>query len=125
MRLLLDTHALLWLMEGSSRLSSQARKLIVNAAEVYVSSASIWEIAIKAQLGKIQGDAEAVVNQLEAAGLRELHVTNRHAAAVGKLPFLHRDPFDRMLIAQAISEPMQFLTADRQLSAYSELVVTI
>jgi len=124
-RLLLDTHALLWLMEESPRLSQEGRSLILSASEVYVSSASIWEIAIKSRLGKIEEDAEVVVEQLEAAGLKELAVTNRHAAAAGKLPLLHRDPFDRLLIAQAMTEPMRLLTADAQLAVYSELVITI
>ena len=97
----------------------------MNASEVYVSSASIWEIAIKSRLGKIEEDAEVVMNQLEAAGLRELPVTNRHAVAVGRLPLLNGDPFDRLLIAQAISEPLHFLTANKHLAVYSELVVTI
>ena len=124
MRLLLDTHTLLWLMEDNPRLSPSAHSLILNASEVYVSSASIWEIAIKSRLGKIEEDPEIVVEQLEAAGLKELPVTNRHAVATARLPLLHRDPFDRLLIAQAMAELMQLLTADPQLAAYSDLVVT-
>ena len=125
MRLLLDTHVLLWLMQDDSRLNRQTRSLIASASEVYVSSASIWEIAIKAQLGKIKENAEVVAEMLEAAGLVELHVTHRHAVATGKLPLLHSDPFDRLLVAQAISETMRLLTADTQLAAYSELVVAV
>lgn len=125
MRLLLDTHALLWLMEGSPRLSSKTSALIQDAEAVYVSSASIWEIAIKWRIGKIKEDPEIVVEHLERAGLRELQVANRHAVAAGSLPLLHRDPFDRLLIAQAIVEPMRFVTADAQLKAYSELVIVI
>jgi PIN domain nuclease of toxin-antitoxin system len=125
MRLLLDTHILLWLMTGDANLDTRAKSLIVNASEVYVSSASIWEIAIKARLGRIEEDAEVIVDKLGEAGLRELHVNNKHAVASGKLPLLHRDPFDRMLVAQAMAEPMRLLTADVQLSAYSELVITI
>jgi PIN domain nuclease of toxin-antitoxin system len=124
-RLLLDTHVLLWLMEDNSRLTRQARSLIAEATEVYVSSASMWEIAIKSGIGKIEEGAETVAAKLEAAGLKELNVTHRHAIATGKLPRLHKDPFDRLLIAQAISELMRFVTADEQLSRYSELVVTI
>ena len=125
MRLLLDTHALLWLMEDDPRLSSKASALIQDAEAVYVSSASIWEIAIKWRIGKIEEDPEIVVEQLERAGLRELQVANRHAVAAGRLPLLHRDPFDRLLIAQAIVEPMRFLTADARLKAYSDLVIAI
>jgi len=92
---------------------------------VYVSSASVWEIAIKARIGKIEEDPEEVVERIEQAGLRELPVSARHAVAAGKLPLLHRDPFDRLLVAQAITEPMRLLTADAQLAAYSELIITI
>jgi PIN domain nuclease of toxin-antitoxin system len=124
-RLLLDTHVLLWLMEGNPRLSHEARALISDATEVYVSSASIWEIAIKAGMGKIKEDAQVVAAMLESAGLKELNVTHKHAIAICKLPRLHKDPFDRLLVAQAISELMRFMTADEMLAGYSELVVTI
>jgi PIN domain nuclease of toxin-antitoxin system len=124
-RLLLDTHVLLWLMEDNSRLTRQARRLIAGATEVYVSSASLWEIAIKSGIGKIEEDAQTIAAKLEAAGLKELNVTHRHAIATGKLPRLHKDPFDRLLVAQSISELMHFMTADERLSGYSELVVTI
>jgi PIN domain nuclease of toxin-antitoxin system len=125
MRLLLDTHVLLWLMAGSQRLKPKTRALIDSASEVYVSSVSIWEIAIKYRVGKIEEDPEEIVERLEEAGLRELPVLTRHAVAAGKLPLLHRDPFDRLLVAQAITEPLRLLTADPQLAAYSELIVTI
>jgi PIN domain nuclease of toxin-antitoxin system len=123
--LLLDTHVLLWLMEENPRLKRSTRSLIADASEVYVSSASLWEIAIKWRLGKIEEDPQTVLDQLDAAGLRELQVTNRHAVATGKLPLLHRDPFDRLLVAQAITEPMRLLTSDDQLLAYSELVIRV
>ena len=125
MRLLLDTHVLLWLMQGDSRLSPQARAFIDNAAEVYVSIASIWEISSKWRLGKIKEDPEELVATIGKAGLLELPVIARHAVATGKLPLLHSDPFDRILVAQAISETMRLLTADAQLAAYSELVVAV
>ena len=125
MRLLLDTHVLLWLMESSPRLNAEARRLIVTASDVYVSSVSILEIAVKFAIGKIEEDPEAVIGSLDAAGLRSLEVTHRHAATVAKLPLLHRDPFDRLLIAQAISEPLRLLSADAQLSVYSDLVIRI
>jgi PIN domain nuclease of toxin-antitoxin system len=124
-RLLLDTHVLLWLMEDSPRLSRQARALMQDAGEVYVSSASIWEIAIKWRIGKIQEDPGVVVDHLERSGLRDIQVTNRHAVAAGRLPLLHHDPFDRLLVAQAMSETMRLLTADAKLAVYSELVTVI
>lgn len=125
MRLLLDTHILLWLMSDSPRLSRQARATIVSATEVYVSAATIWEIAIKFRLGKLREDPETIVEKLEAAGLRELDVNYRHALATAQLPRLHGDPFDRILVAQAITEPLHLLTVDARLAAYSELVVAI
>jgi PIN domain nuclease of toxin-antitoxin system len=123
--LLLDTHVLLWVMEDDPRLTASAHSLIVNASEVVVSSASIWEIAIKWRLGKIEENPEVVAEQLPAAGLKELPVSNRHALATSRLPLLHRDPFDRLLVAQAISENMRLLTSDVHLAAYSELVTVI
>jgi PIN domain nuclease of toxin-antitoxin system len=125
MRLLLDTHILLWLMQDDSRLSQRAHGIIDNSAEVYVSVASIWEIAIKWRLGKIVESPEEVDAALEKAGLIELPVSKRHAVSTAKLPLLHRDPFDRLLVAQAISEHLQLLTADSQLAPYSGMVTVI
>ncbi len=122
MRLLLDTHILLWLMQDDSRLNLRARALIDAASEVYVSAASIWELAIKARIGKIEENPEEIVGMMETAGLLDLPVGMRHAVGSGRLPLLHRDPFDRLLVAQAIAETMRLLTADTQLQAYSELV---
>jgi PIN domain nuclease of toxin-antitoxin system len=125
MRLLLDTHVLLWLMNSDERLTAPARARIVGADAVYVSSATIWEIAIKWSIGKIEENPQVVAERLEQAGLNELNVTHRHALAASRLPLLHRDPFDRMLVAQAMTEPLHLLTADARLKAYSELVVTV
>jgi PIN domain nuclease of toxin-antitoxin system len=124
-RLLLDTQILLWSMSGDPKLNASARSLIANAAQTFVSSATIWEIAIKWKLGKIEFSPEIVAETLDAAGLEELHVTNRHAVATASLPLHHRDPFDRLLVAQAMVEGMRFLTSNPQLAAYSELVITI
>jgi PIN domain nuclease of toxin-antitoxin system len=89
---------------------------------VYVSAASIWEIAIKARLGKIEGDAQAFAAAIETSGFEELAVTAAHAAAVARLPLHHMDPFDRLLLAQAFSEPLRLVTADRALAAYGGAV---
>jgi PIN domain nuclease of toxin-antitoxin system len=123
LRLLLDTNVLLWLMTSSPRLSTRAVSLIRGAEAVYVSTASIWEIAIKWRIGKLEDDPQMVVNRLEDAGLHDLQITNRHAVTAGGLPLLHHDPFDRLLIAQAICEQMHLLTADARLAEYSELVI--
>lgn len=125
MRLLLDTHILLWLMQDDPRLSQRAHEIIDNATEVFVSAASMWEIAIKWRLGKIEEDPREVDAAIEKAGLIELPVGMRHAVVTAKLPMLHRDPFDRLLVAQAISENMQLATADAHLEAYSGLVLVL
>jgi PIN domain nuclease of toxin-antitoxin system len=122
MRLLLDTHVFLWCVKDDKRLTKAARAVLSGAAEIYVSSASIWEAAIKAKLGKLHVDVDALVAAIAESGFLELPVTAKHAAAVCKLPDVHSDPFDRLLIAQAISEPLRFLTADDVLRRYSDLV---
>jgi PIN domain nuclease of toxin-antitoxin system len=125
MRLLLDTHILLWLMQDDPRLSQRARGIIDNSEEVYISVASIWEVAIKWRLGKIAENPQEVDAAMEKAGLMELPISKRHAVSTAKLPLLHRDPFDRLLVAQAIAEHMQFVTADPKLAAYSGLVTVV
>jgi PIN domain nuclease of toxin-antitoxin system len=122
MRLLLDTHVFLWCLKDDRQLSKAARVTIATATEVYVSSASVWEAAIKKALGKLDVDIDDLVLAIAGSGFIELPITARHAAAVSGLPELHRDPFDRILIAQAVSEPLRFLTADSVLKKYSDLV---
>jgi PIN domain nuclease of toxin-antitoxin system len=125
MRLLLDTHVYLWWLEANSRLSNDARSMIVNASDVFVSSASIWEASIKVGIGKLDVDVRALMDEITKSGFTELPIMSRHAVEVLRLPDIHRDPFDRILIAQAISEPLRFLTMDATLSAYSDLVTII
>lgn len=122
MRVLLDTHVFLWAVGGSRRLGAPARRRIARAERAYVSAASLWEIAIKAGLGKLDADPEALADAIEASGFAELPVTARHAAAVAALPALHGDPFDRLLVAQARTEPLILLTADERVAAYGDLV---
>lgn len=125
MRLLLDTHVFLWAVAGSSLLKPAARRAIEAADQVYVSAASIWEITIKARLGKIEADPYELADAIEASGFIELAVRASHAAGVGRLPLHHNDPFDRLLVAQAVAEPLRLLTADVVLVQYSELVVLV
>jgi PIN domain nuclease of toxin-antitoxin system len=122
MRLLLDTHVFLWWIKGDSKLSKTAKNKITQADEVYVSSASIWEISIKIRLKKLDGEVEQIVEAILDSGFLELPITVRHAAATAKLSEIHRDPFDRMLIAQAVSEPLTLITADATLKPYSDLI---
>lgn len=122
MRLLLDTHILLWCLDDDPKLSAVAWSRMEAAEALYVSSASLWEAAIKYQLGRLSVAPERLAEAVTASGFVELPITFQHAVAVANLPALHRDPFDRILIAQAISEPLHFLTADAQLQPYSPLV---
>jgi PIN domain nuclease of toxin-antitoxin system len=125
MRLLIDTQIFIWSVIESTDLSEQARDIILEATDVFVSAASIWEIAIKARLGRLAGDPVGFVSAIEQSGFQELPISASHAAAVHDLPLHHRDPFDRLLIAQALSEPLRLLTADRILGQYSDLVLTV
>ena len=125
MKLLLDTHLVLWSMQDDSNLSNSARYWLEQAEKVYVSSATLWEIAIKVALGKLQVDCAKLENRLVEAGFLPLPITWTHAGQVRQLPHFHRDPFDRMLIAQAISEPLRLLTHDITLAQYSELVTLV
>lgn len=125
MRLLLDTHIFLWAVAGSPQLKPSTRKLIEAADEVYVSAASIWEIGIKAGLGKIEADPHELVAAIESSGFQELPVSAAHAAGVTRLAHHHNDPFDRLLIAQALTEPLKLVTADQMLVKYSDLVTLV
>lgn len=125
MRLLLDTQVYLWWVMDDRRLTKAARKLILEADKVYVSSASIWEASIKIGLGKLETDVDLLVSEIEASGFLELPVRAVHAALVRNLPDIHSDPFDRLLVAQAMSEPLRLVTSDGHLSKYTDLVTTV
>lgn len=119
MRVLLDTHILLWSQENSPRLSDAARQIITDrGTEVFVSSVSIWEVAIKAATGKLRADVRALIAAVPRSGFLFLPFTERHALRVSELPELHKDPFDRALVAQSQSEPLILLTRDQQLAQY-------
>jgi|ERR1035437_6100742 PIN domain nuclease of toxin-antitoxin system len=125
MRLLLDTQILYWFYYEPQNLQEATQQIMTEAEAVYVSSASIWEIAIKVRLGKMTANPRRIVQLLHAAGFAELPVFSRHTVIVADLPMYHGDPFDRLLIAQAISEPLNLLTADAQLKQYSNLVIQV
>ena len=122
MRLLLDTHALLWWLEGDRRMSKRARTLVGrDSNEVFVSAASAWEISTKSRLGKLPGAADvaadipgAVANQ----GFLPLAITLQHAQRAGQLTTQHRDPFDRMLAAQALIEGLPIVSNDEALDLF-------
>lgn len=128
MNLLLDTHVALWALIDSPRLSDKARELIgSDKAMVWVSAASVWEIAIKHSLqrGDMPVSGADALGYFRAAGYRLLSIEPEHAAAVEQLPTHHADPFDRLLIAQALHEPMRLLTHDRTVASYSDTVVLV
>lgn len=128
MKLLLDTHVALWAIADDPRLDATARKLILDPAnEVTVSAATVWEIAIKHSLNK--GDmplsgADAL-GYFRDAGYRLLPITPQHAVAVEDLPPINRDPFDRLIVAQALLEPLRLLTHDGTLARYSDTIILI
>jgi PIN domain nuclease of toxin-antitoxin system len=124
-RILLDTHVLLWAVTGDPMLGEPTARLLLDPQnQIHVSAASIWEVAIKHRKSPslMPLSPEVLIDACEESGLQWLDVSAYHARATAQLPPLHGDPFDRMLIAQAIQEPMRLLTRDRQLAAYSELV---
>jgi len=123
-RILLDTHLLLWAVADPRKLPPGARNRI-DAAEVYVSAVSIWEVSIKAALGKLSADPAELLAEIEPAGFILLPVSGEHAAAVARLPAVHTDPFDRMLVAQAKTEPLLLLTNDSILAGYGDCVELI
>lgn len=121
MKLLLDTHLLLWIVDQYERLSAQARRLIIDPDnEVWFSTASIWEVAIKYGRGRddFRADPRVLRRGLLDNRYQELPVTGEHAVAVAMLPPLHRDPFDRMLVAQSIVEGITLLTGDPLVAQY-------
>lgn len=128
MRLLLDTHIALWAITDSPKLPAQARELIASPEnEIYVSAASVWEIAIKHSLGRhtIPISGEEARRYFTEAGYLSLPITDQHAAAVETLPPIHADPFDRMLVAQALAEPLKLVTHDAMVARYSDNIVLI
>jgi PIN domain nuclease of toxin-antitoxin system len=125
MRLLIDTHILIWALEGSSQLSTKARDLLRDPMhEHWVSAASVWEIAIKSSLGKLT--LARPLRELEkgiiAAGFEVLNITIQHAAAITDIELKHNDPFDRLLLAQCEVETLRLVTADKTLAEYNGVI---
>jgi PIN domain nuclease of toxin-antitoxin system len=122
MKLLLDTHTFIWFIGKNPKISLEARNQIVNNPdELYFSVASLWEMAIKVSLGKLtlhEPYEKLFPHQLNSNGIQQLEVNVNHTTLVSKLPFHHNDPFDRMIIAQAITENMAIISADPAFDAY-------
>ena len=122
MNLLLDTHAVVWFLEGNDRLRSEARAAIESAERVYVSSATIWEMAVKAARGRLEAPPDLPERLLDL-GMLQLALEWEHARVAGGLPLHHRDPFDRILVAQAIVERLTIVTRDEAITRYPVAVV--
>lgn len=130
MRLLLDTHMAIWLAFGDEKLPARARSLIEQAASVHLSVVSLVEAAIKRSVSIGRPDrprlsAPDIAREIEDAGLDLLPLKPEHALALEHLPFHHRDPFDRLIVVQALYEPMRLLTADPMLARYSDTVILV
>ena len=117
MRILLDSHVVLWWLEDNQSLGSQCRELIADADEAYVSAVTPWELGLKRSLGKLTMP-DGLSDVLESEGFKSLSITAEHAELAPSLPPLHLDPFDRMLVAQAQLEALVLVTADNTLAGY-------
>lgn len=131
MNLLLDTHVALWAIVDSPKLSAKARALITDPANgIAVSSASLWEIAIKHALdrkgvNRMPLSATTALRYFEESGYDVLSITSAHIRALEQLPAMHADPFDRLLVAQALSEPRRLVTHDPHVAAYSDTIIQV
>lgn len=123
MTYLIDTHMLIWWQQDATELSAKTRAIMLDPSNtIVVSSITLWEIAIKVALGKLVVDFAEVLQAVNDDGFGLLNFTPTHAGHVRSLPAIHRDPFDRALIAQALAEQMQFLTHDDLISSYGTFV---
>lgn len=123
MNILLDTHVLIWALENNPTLSDKARNSIVRASNiVFVSSASVWKIAIKKQLAKLESP-DNLLEEIKLHRFTPLPINHDHAELAGKLPDIHKDPFDRMLIAQTIIEKLTLVTRDKLITKYNIKII--
>ena len=120
MRLLLDTHVLIWWLADDRKLKKTARDIIANSRnEIFASTVVLWEIAIKASLGRIDADVDEIEAAISETGFEPLPINLQHAARIARLPGIHRDPFDRMLVAQASIEELRLVSHDRIFERYA------
>lgn len=126
MKILLDTHIIIWLVKTPEQLSqSTLDTLANNNNDLYYSLASIWELAIKSSIGRIQLDISILLKMLQQNNIESLPIKENHIIKVKELPMLHKDPFDRLLIAQAICENLQLFTRNKLLQEYSKKLVKL
>ncbi|MCL7456924.1 type II toxin-antitoxin system VapC family toxin [Micromonospora echinofusca] len=124
MTLLLDTHVALWAITGDATLGEDFLDRLRHDPDIFLSPVSLWEITIKQTTGKLVGPAD-LAERVRDMGFRELPVTHAHAIAAGRLPFHHRDPFDRMLVAQAVVEGLTLVTRDASIALYDVDVLKV
>ena len=117
MSLLLDTHVALWAISGDPTLGAEFLERLRPAPDIYLSPVSLWEITVKQSIGKLAGPPD-LAEHVQGMGFRELPVTHEHVIAAGRLPFHHRDPFDRMLVAQAVTEGLTLASRDASIARY-------
>ena len=123
MNLLLDTHVLIWTLENNPRLSDSAREAIVDGENlVFVSAVSVWEISVKQAMGKLDVP-DNLIEEIQIHRFTPLEINLQHAHLAGKLPAIHKDPFDRMLIAQSILEKLTIVTRDQIMNQYDVTVL--
>lgn len=125
MKLLLDTHALLWWLADDEHLGAQARALVADPTnDVLVSTVSLWEVVVKLRTGKLDADIAEITDAVARDGFPLLGISTAHLLTLAGLPMLHRDPFDHLLIAQAISEGAVFVSEDRHTPGYPVRFIT-
>lgn len=122
MNLLVDSHAILWFLSGAVKLRKEARRAIETAERAYVSAASVWELTVKHERGRLIAPDD-LIDRLHDGGFLELALGWEHARVAGRLPTIHRDPFDRMLVAQAIVERLTIVSRDETLSRYDVPII--
>lgn len=124
MSLLLDTHVILWWLTDDLALSDDVKTRLDDEPDVYVSPASLWEVTIKQSIGKLSEPID-VAEEIRDSGFRELPITFHHAIAAGRLPLIHRDPFDRMLVAQAQCEGLTLASRDPHIQRYDVALLPV
>ena len=125
MNLLLDTHVLIWALENNPILSGQARKAIIDGENfVFISAVTTWEISIKKAMGKLKSP-DNLLDEIRLHRFTPLNITLEHALLAGKLPLIHKDPFDRMLIAQTMIEKLTLVTKDKLIAQYEISIIEV
>lgn len=127
MRILLDTHILIWILDESPELSQKTISLIKSADEVHASTVNIWEIVVKHSMGRLVLDfkIEDLLNVITYSGIEILNIKPEHALKLADLEDIHKDPFDRMLIAQSIIEPLHLITTDSKVTQYKGNIIEV